>query len=221
MIRINVSESKPYYSQRNNKIRPGSSCNVESAASFITNNEKVKPFCPKSTQLGDFLMATLLGKQGYDKMFEVAESLYPDYAPNEVHSCLEWAINKVVGKSIASFKTNWSLEDLIFSLVKGKSVIVSGKFNNLHHIVSLVGFESTQESIMSATSPKDIEIAKVKKFIIDDPWGKAESGYLDHNGNDIEMSYSEFINTLKPQGLLSKWGHLHTSVVNDINLRRE
>jgi len=214
MIRINVSEDKSYYSQRNNKIKPGSACNVTSATSWLVCNGEI-PFYPKEVQLEDFLMATLNGKQGYNKMFQVASTLYPDYAPNEVHSCLQWAINEVAEKTIDVFRTEVSLEHFIYSLVKGKAVIVSGIFNGLHHIVNLVGFESTQENIMQASHPRDIDISKVKKFIIDDPWGKAESGYTDHNGNDVEMSYSSFVNTIKPIGELLKWGHLHISVLEE------
>lgn len=213
MLTVNVSAGKINSSQRNNEIRGTSACNVTSAAMFIEYNEPKLPFVPKDTQLEDFLMATLIGKGGYEEMFRVAETLYPDYTPNEVHACLAWGINRVCGYPVAKFKSNWKLEEIVFSLVMGKAVIVSGKFGNLHHIVCLVGFQTTQEDIFTVPTPDGVNLTKIRNFIIDDPWGNPNTDYKDTHGNDVLMSYRNFVDTIKPQGQLLKWGHLHSDVV--------
>lgn len=213
MITINVSEGKLNSSQRNNEIRGTSACNVTSAAMFIEYNEPKMPFVPKGVQLEDFLMATLIGKDGYTEMFRVAETLYPDYTPNEVHACLAWGINRVCDYPVAVFKSNWKLEEIVFSLVAGKAVIVSGKFGSLHHIVCLVGLQTTQKDIHNMNSPEEVDLTKIRKFIIDDPWGDPNTNYQSKHGNDVELSYRDFMSTIKPQGQLLKWGHLHNDAV--------
>lgn len=216
MIEINVSKNKDYYTQRNNEIRGTSACNVTSAAAFITVNEPKQPFVPKDMQLEDFLMATLIGKDGYDEMFRVAETLYPQYTPNEVHACLSWAINRVCESPVAVFKADWTIEQMLFSLVKGKAVIISGKFGSLHHIVCLVGFQTSQRDIKEIRKVSDIRTNKVKSFIIDDPWGDPNTDYKDTHGNDVILTHRQFMETIKPQKQLLKWGHLHRDVVKSL-----
>lgn len=213
MTTIDVSAGKDNYSQRNNEFRGSSACNVTSGAMFISYSEKKLPFVPKDMALDDFLMATLLGKEGYEKMFELAESLYPEYTPNEVHSCLAWAINRVMGKDIDVFRSNWKLEEFVFSLVKGKPVIVSGKFGKLHHIVCLVGFSTGQNDIQNISSPDQVKLNKIKTFIIDDPWGDPNTDYVSHQGNNVELTYRQFLEEIKPLESSLKWGHLHSNIV--------
>jgi hypothetical protein len=213
---INISRPEDYYSQRNNEIRGSSACNATSAAMFIETSG-IKPFKPADMSLDDFIMATLLSKEGYEKMFAVAPGFYPVYPPNEVHACLSWAINRICEKEVTKFIFDATMKQILFSVIKGKPVILSGRFSGLDHIVLLVGFETSQEDVKEVASPEDIQFNRVTSFFIDDPWGDPNTNYKSHSGDDIKMSAYNFMNSIKPIATPNaKWAHFHTDILKII-----
>lgn len=217
MVTINVSTGYINSTQNNNRIIPNEACAPTSGAMFL-NYSKVDYFSPKGVQPEDYIMATLNGKFGYDKLLEIAPQLYPDYAPNEVHGCLEWCLSEIVGRKISHFSTSWTTAELLFSLVKGKPVIISGKLAGLNHVVILVGFKTTQENIKEIQSPNDINLGLVESVSFDDPYGDPRSGKYDRtvSGNDLKIELNYFYNNFKPLKSDLKWGHMHIDVAQKL-----
>jgi len=206
MAKKNNSEGKPYYTQRNNKIKPGAACNVTSIISALSAaGWPVEKLAPKGVQPEDELMRFLITDP---KCSADWKRLDPagHYPPNEWHSILADGANRLVRRVICGsnklpiiYTENSSAADISGVIAGGGAAAVSGLFalpdgKKLNHIVSVVGFTG------SADAPDG--------FILDDPWGDYRTGYAEYDGNDVEMPMTDFLSIIKFPGLPRKMAHL-------------
>ena len=194
----NNSKGKPYYTQRNNKIKPGSSCNVTSmVAALSAAGWPVEKMASGGRQPEDELMRFILTDAACDRKWRMLDP-QGKIPPNEWHAVLAYGTNRwLLGlgypSGIVEWKENATLEEIRQQVDKGGSVVVSGQFpyqgGKLDHVVAVVGYDAAG-------------------FIIDDPWGDWHDGYATVNGDDIGLRHSEALQMLKPLQSVKKWAHL-------------
>lgn len=200
---LNVSANKENYSQRNNKVDPGITCNTTSMVMTLDYNGYRVPVKTGDQPEDDLTVFTRTDQRVLDfyktKMpvmynaFINKESGF--YWPNEVHDVLSYATNLYMGTNCTKFRTDVSLEELISEIRAGRACVLSGKFGKLNHIVCLVGFVLVNGVVTEA--------------IIDDPYGDYHKGYTaGSSGNDIHMTIDEFYSIFKPFGKGPKYAHL-------------
>jgi hypothetical protein len=207
MKTVNNSAGKPYFTQRNNKIKPGSSCNVTSMIIALSAaGWPVESLGDNGEQPEDALMrfintdaATLNRWKQLDPGGRTP--------PNEWHEVLALGTNRLlrshgIDSSPVTFRADVTPKTIIDAVNAGGAVVVSGRFPQkgtapIDHVVAVVGYREEAQDLIS--------------FIIDDPWGDYHTGYANHNGNDIILSLDDFDALIKPQGrACKKWGHIVT-----------
>jgi hypothetical protein len=188
---VNISEGKVNYSQRNNLVKPGESCNVTSMVMALSYLGCVFP-SGKYGQPEDNLRA-----------FIEASGKNP-----ENHYDLSECTNRWMGKQVTAFSTSRKIDRIFSELLDGRPVVLSGSFPGyptrkpkpLGHIVCLVGAEWEGDS---RAGPPD-------SVVIDDPYGNTLRNWQG-SGNDVKLDYRKFIDWFKPAGDSDvKWGHFFT-----------
>lgn len=208
-MKNNNSLGKPYYSQRNNVLKPEGACNVTAMVSALSAaGWPVEKFSDeKYKQPEDALMHFILADPVIDREWHRIDP--PSrYAPNEWHPLLATGANMLLRKCrlLAPYETavvfgeNRSLADFTAAIDAGGAAVASGLFETqagrvIGHVVSLVGYK------------KD-STGKLSSFIIDDPWGDYRTKYTNTNGNDIEMPIADFMQIMKPCNADHKFGHI-------------
>lgn len=196
---VNKSKDIDYHSQRNNLIVPFESCNTTSAIMALKQARIHVPEV-EGRQPEDVLSELLRTNEAYDEMKIRAPWAFdftgPVYPPQQVHTMLEWGVNKYIGEDVDTFGTHWVREDLLAEINLGGGVILSGVFpmNNrgeLRHIVSLAGYSRNGEWL----------------WIIDDPYGNWHTGYKDQHGNNVPLSVDEF-DTIFLRRSNTYWAHM-------------
>lgn len=124
------------------------------------------------------------------------------YTPLELHSVLAHYVGEWLGDPDADkFVSNLSIREVIKQLYENRiAMAVSVKWGGLlGHIVTLVGFEAESEEKLREwlygfeSNLKTTDV--IKKFIIDDPWGKYDEktdkydGSQSGNDNRISTKY--------------------------------
>lgn len=204
-------------------VKASTMCNVTSICMALDYNGWVFPDLGKWKQpedaLGDFIMKSAEVDEYYKTKMP---ALYKDYAtkkchekdgkvivdyytPNEVHAVLAYGVNKWLGCEVDTFKENADIFDILKELINGKACVISGVFNGLHHIVTLVGAEWLLNGYSGNVYGAINSIAEAKKMpqtiIIDDPYGDFRQGYkTGFSGNDIKIPFNDFIKMIKPVG---------------------
>lgn len=230
---INVSDNKENYSQRNNKyvhinkkgvkdVYSLTTCNGTSICQALDFNGWIFPKSEKWNQPEDSLVESIMTSPEVDARYKAKmPGLYKDYkeckmtkdgkpdyyTPNEIHDLLAFGTNQWLGCSSAvRFVENADIWDIIRELVNGRACVISGRFNGLNHIVTLVGcvwnFKEVPKSSLNKTISSLISNRTMPTgFIIDDPYGDFHKGYKQgYSGNDIEMTTEEFYANIKPLG---------------------
>ena len=208
-MKNNNSLGKPYYSQRNNALKPEGACNVTAMVSALSAaGWPVEKFSDETyKQPEDALMHFILADPVIDREWHRIDP--PSrYAPNEWHPLLATGANMLLRKCrlLAPYETavifgeNRSLADFTAAIDAGGAAVVSGLFETqagrvIGHVVSLVGYN------------KD-SAGKLSSFIIDDPWGDYRTKYANANGDDIEMPVADFMRIMKPRNAAHKFGHI-------------
>ncbi len=181
---INISAGKDNFSQRNNEVKPLESCNVTSMVMALSYMGYAFP--PGPYQQPEDNLYTFIKQNGRNP---------------EVHAELSDMTNKWMNKNVTKFSTAFLISNILSELKGGRPVVLSGTFPGypapkktpLGHIVCLVGMDIT------GTVPDH--------FIWDDPYGNTLNDWQG-SGNDIKVSYAQFINWIKPVGNTSlKWAH--------------
>ena len=200
----NNSKGKPYYTQRNNKIKPGSSCNVTSmVAALSAAGWPVEKMASGGRQPEDELMRFIMTDATCDRKWRMLDP-QGKIPPNEWHAVLAYGTNRWLlglgySSGIVEWKENATLAEIQDQVDKGGSVVVSGQFpcqgGKLDHVVAVVGYDAAG-------------------FIIDDPWGDWHDGYITTKGNDVSLTQSEALQMLKPLGSGKKWAHLVTPYIS-------
>ena len=194
----NNSEGKPYFSQRNNKIKPSSSCNVTSIINALSSaGWPVQQMVPAGIQPEDSLMHFVMTDNSCHQMWRRLDPS-GNYPPNEWHPVLAHGTNRWLAKNgyagnPVTFFDSVEMHEIKSAIEAGGAAVMSGVFPSvdgvLNHVVAVVGYSGND-------------------FIIDDPWGDYRDKYVTIQGNDIPLSQDAFYSLLKPAGAKKKWAHL-------------
>jgi uncharacterized protein YvpB len=192
---INISHTRKNYSQRNNAVKPLSSCNV---TSMVMALDYLGYSFPNGTyQQPEDNLRVFIERHGKD--------------PTN-HYVLSEYTNKWMGRGVTRFSTERAIEAIFTELREGRPVVVSGTFPGypepnvnratgkkepLGHIVCLVGVEFKNKN--SGSLPDSV--------LWDDPYGNTLQNWKG-SGDDISVAYQTFIDWIKPCGdTRYKWGH--------------
>ena len=208
---IDVARNNEYVEQRTNKIKPLSTCNTTSFEALIEvcgiNYDK-----PDGVKLADHITTVINTDDEIDEIYKRKYSRY-GYPKEQIHVLLAMGAAKVCGvKSISKFKTSYKLNDIVWSLVKGKPVVVSGVFAGYNHISPVMGVLSSQEDLLSVTSKTEIKTDQIIGLLIDDTFGASKSRYRyknrNNNGDNNFYTVDEFRKLIKPVGEDKYWAHI-------------
>jgi len=183
---LNVSEGKANYSQRNNEVRPLSSCNTTSltmATSYIA-------------ALWDIFINSPIYKKyaEYQQPEDRLQKALLDWGLNpENHYDLMKGYNRFMGKDIDFFSVMVPFRELVDELLSGKPWVGSGTFpgfpnpvkSPLGHIICIVGLVYEDDPY----SPTGI--------IVDDPYGDTMNNWQG-SGNDVTIPWDLFVKWMKP-----------------------
>ena len=200
---VNNSLGKPYYTQRNNTIKPGSACNVTSMiAALSAAGWPVEGFAPDGGQPEDALMRFIMTDSVTLNRWKQVDPK-GEIPPNEWHPVLAFGTNRwlrtfAIESAPVTFHETARREDIIAAVDAKGAAVISGRFPRegakpLDHVVAVVGYGNE---------------AGVFYFIIDDPWGDYHTGYTSHNGRNIRLPEADFYALVKPLGQERKWAHI-------------
>ena len=205
----NNSEGKPYYTQRNNKLKPNGACNVTAKiAALVAAGYAVGALATEQyPQPEDALMHFILSDKRVDAYWRRIDPI-GRCAPNEWHPVLAYGTNLflrergVVGND--TVPVAWSEQHTVREIVQviegGGAAVLSGVFlaegkQTIGHVVAAVGFKTDENG-------------RLTQFIIDDSWGDYRTEYKNRNGNDIEMPLEDFQTKIRHCGTDCKLAHL-------------
>lgn len=223
---INNSDGKANYSQRNNEfvhknpkgeidVSAATMCNVTALCQAADYNGWRFPagkYSQPEDNLADFMFSDPRVDEYYAKAMPALYRAWKagekdSYPPNELHEVLAKGFNLWIGSDADRFAENAKIWDIITEILEGRSCVVSGVFRlpngkKLNHIVTLVGaiwhFKSVSgvSAAVKAVSEQKILPAAV---IIDDTYGNFRENYKPGvTGNDIQLSWQEFVDMMKP-----------------------
>ena len=199
---VDNGAGKPFRSQRDNKERPASACNVTSMIiALCAAGWPVDTFAPAGAQPEDALMRFIYSDAATLKRWEQIDP-QRTIPPNQWHAVLAYGTGRFL-KSLgydataAAFRTDIGINEIVGAIDSGGAAVISGTFQQngrpLEHIVAAVGYGNGKDGFY---------------FIIDDPWGNYRSDYKDHNGKGIKMPLEDFNRIMKPRGAAKKWAHI-------------
>jgi hypothetical protein len=208
MIVHNISKGKDNYSQRNNKVRPFSSCNTTSltmATSYIDGLWSMFINSPYFLKYKYF-------EQPEDRLQQAL--LDWGLEPTNHYQLME-GYNRFIGLEIDSFSLSAPFRDLIGLILEGRPWVGSGDFPGypkinidsktgkpkpLGHIVCIVG-------MVYETDPYS-----PSAMIIDDPYGDTMNNWQG-SGNDEKIPIDLFVNWMKPLKVPNKfWAHIFRKI---------
>ncbi len=208
-MKKNNSENKPYYTQRNNKLKPNGACNVTSmiaalsAAGWDVDKLATKEYPQPEDALMHFILADKVVDSYWRKIDPAGR-----YAPNEWHPVLAYGTNRYmrqcgllgIEETAVEWREDRKLEVVQETLKNGGSAVLSGIFTaegkkTIGHVVACVGFKTD-------------DAGKITHFILDDSWGNYHTEYSDHNGNDVEMPLEDFKTMIRHCNMDVKMAHL-------------
>lgn len=223
---------KENYSQLNNKINPNNTCNTTSMVmaldymgykfpddifpEYEQPEDKLTMLCYMENSVLDYYnkLSPPMFRQWKAELKAIRENnpelplkdykFVDSYPPNEVHAVLSYAANIFVGVDNATyFKDNASIEDIIKELTERKPVVVSVKFGELNHVLTLTGVELETENEGESWTPV--------RFFADDTYGRfnMRTGKYDKTktGNDSEFTADELVPCLKAINSGNKYAH--------------
>jgi hypothetical protein len=200
---VNNGAGKPYFTQRNNKKKPASACNVTSMIIALnTAGWPVETFAPAGEQPEDMLMKFIFSDTATLNRWRQLDPK-GNIPPNQWHAVLAYGTIrwlKTFGHKSPPvvFREAVSREEIISAIGAGGAAVISGLFPRqgktpLRHVVAAVGYGVDKNGFY---------------FIIDDPWGDYHTGYTSHNGKGIRMPLADFNSMMNPQGQERKWAHI-------------
>ena len=221
MVEINVRNGKPYFSQRNNLVRPYITCNDTSMVAGLSYRGVDFPngkYDQPEDNLTEFMLTDPRVDAFYKANFPTEYAAYlaankdpkNSSPPNEIHVVLSYGVNIWLGKQnneITIYKENVPTQVILFELIRGKPVVESGLWDGMHHITCTAGFATTQDNVAQVQNPQQIDVSQVVYFIIDDPYGDFHSNYQNQNGEDIKITPAEYKTIVTAQNSDLKNGH--------------
>ncbi len=217
---FNVSTGKKYLTQLDNTIRPLETCCPTSIAMALTYSGVDLP--KYSGQLEDELTKFSNSDRRVVNYYKnhpegwVRREFALKRPANEIHDVMAFAVNTWAGKEVIKFVWNTTLDNLAANILNGKACPLSGSFPlkrrdgaliTIGHVVCLVGFETEQQDIAVG----NIDVKKIKGWIIDDPYGNYKTQYQSREalaGNDVVMSVSDFKKYIRTENTDKKWAYL-------------
>ena len=198
---VNNSDGKPYYSQRNNELSPGSSCNVTSMVSGLVSASWPLPegkFKQPEDNLLDFIRSNPAVQKRWDEIDPQHKT-----PPNQLHELLCLGTNlwtEHLGGPKILLLWQLSIADIKAAIDNGGAVVMSGRFQDersgeIGHIVPVVGYQADDSGA-------------VTHFILDDPWGDYSSLYRVQRGDDIFMPVADWLSMIRDQNKPLKFGHV-------------
>lgn len=167
-----------YYRQLNNKIDPGVTCKPTATVECLDLAGWNLP--PGNfAQPEDVLTDLCRSPSGIKRMIEIDRTLNGT-PPNEVWGVIEWAVNSIWfpnDRPVIGPRWNWSMREVLFSIIMGRPFAASTWLTKGGHVVAVVGFETYQDQRPNEFD--ELDMAKVSRVIIDDPYGDRTGGTYD------------------------------------------
>jgi hypothetical protein len=174
-FKINTEKRKslihPWNSQRDNKLSPGSSCNVTAlqvalSLDFKITDDELFTMCNSEEM-----------KESIKKKYPKDGWILPYFtkkAANEIWVVVIEAAIKVIGDSkYVKFHQNINKELIIKEIDNGYPVIVCGKFTG-GHFVTIIGYDLEKNV-----------------WIVNDSWGNWNTKYSIKNGDNVEYDMNK------------------------------
>ena len=234
----NVSLGKSNYSQRNNKfsykknnrcINWTNECNVTSIVRSLDYNGFIFPkgdFAQPEDNLAQHMVKSKIVDSKYKSRFpalyeEWAKGTADCYSPLEIHKLLEIGVNDWFGFKVDTFNDSTPIKSIKQQLIDySKSVVISGQFGKLGHIVSLVGI-AYDKSLYLKCCEENLDICDFEPigYFYDDSWGtfniETKTYDVSRLGNDMWLSNENFIGMMKPVGNTKfKYAHIFEKPVS-------
>ena len=216
MFEINLSRDSDYCTQINNKLIPYEACNTTAAIMALEAAGIAYP--QKSGEQPEDTMTSyfLANKDVWDKFKREHKGAWKaGFLPQNISGTLAWGINEYIGKDVDHFIKTGSLQLMIWHLLNGKPLIMSGSFTKSGHFVAVMGFYTRQHREY-ITNANGVDLSRVDYIIVDDPYGNWHSDYRDHRGNNIHFTLQEFNKLTNESNRDShKWMHIISEAEND------
>jgi len=199
----NNGADKPYYTQRNNKEKAVSACNVTSIIiALSTAGYPMEKFSPCGEQPEDLLMRFIYSDNATLNRWKQLDPK-GSIPPNQWHAVLaygtvRWLKTFGYDSAYVVFHEAVSREEIVSLIDDGGAAVISGVFPQegkslLNHIVTITGYGTDKNGFY---------------FIIDDPWGDYHTGYKNQRGKAVKMPIEDFDKMMKPQPQEKKWAHI-------------
>jgi hypothetical protein len=183
---LNISEGKDNFSQRNNEVKPFSSCNTTSltmATSYIDQLWEIFINSPTYKKYSQF-------SQPEDRL---QQALLDWGLEPTNHYDLQKGYNRFMEKEIDNFSVAAPFRALVDELLAGKPWVGSGTFPGfpnlenkpLGHIICIVGLHYESDPYAPAG------------VIVDDPYGDTMNNWKG-SGNDVIIPWDLFVKWMKP-----------------------
>ncbi|TAL31553.1 MAG: hypothetical protein EPN93_17310 [Spirochaetes bacterium] len=209
MKTINISKDKEYQTQRDNPTDPHGTCNTTASINALLSSG-IRFNYPFGMQPEEHLTRFMESPESWEKMRkEYPWAVTQGYHPRHVHDMLAWGVNRLVGRTADIFRVDASIQEILFNIAAAQCAVnVCGRFTSYGHIVTVVGFTSEQDDVDACQEPGDIDLPRVIKIIIDDPYGNYFSKYQNPDGNNVYFPVADFNFLTREYGDHSKkWAH--------------
>jgi hypothetical protein len=212
-------------------------CNVTSYCEAAEINGFKFPsgrFAQPEDNLAEFLVTNQVVLDYYKKKMPAMFAAFDRgekgcYPPNEVHDILCYGFNRWMGcpedKPIATFYEGAPVSTIYSNIMDGDAVVMSGTFpytyasgkvGTIGHINVLVGLSYAKSylcarkiKVGSNTWERDILSVPPTTLIFDDPYGSMHQNFKAGTGNDVQVSYSDFVKYYKPlKDASKKYAHI-------------
>jgi hypothetical protein len=197
---LNYQTESPNYTQRNNPSRPESACNVSAAVTAAVAAGWVMPEGPTNQDDENFMLFIRGSKECLalcDKLNKAwhtgGETWVP---PEQCHAVLDLGLNLWLGIPIAHTVELAKAEQIMQHIDEGGACFTSGKMPTTRgHFIAIVSYN---------LAPNEV---KPSSWIIKDPWGDYRTDYKSHYGNNVVMSYIDYLKYIRPAATLEKLMH--------------
>lgn len=181
-----------YYTQRNNKYYPASSC-MNTARVMFYKAAGIHYVNNSGLPDDDYIFSLL----DSDEAKEFAINKYPNLSHlpvRMIHGMYgSWLDEKLTGRRRSDFLTDLSWERFVYEMGRARPIMTSGRFDNINgHAFVFVGFDEETNELIAA-----------------DPWGNPHVNYEGRSGGKgygIRYNRQYFEKHVKPGEL--KWGHV-------------
>ena len=196
-----------YRSQRDNVLRPGSSCNV-TAAVMVLEASGHPPSeiasLPAGAQPEDLLTQIAESKASYDHMRLTCPQFYdmagnPAVHPAEAPFMLDWIVAQAYGRYLLRYSENITFGKMQDQIDAGRAVLLHGLLTPEGHYVAMVGYDALDDV--------GGKIGAVTALRLDDSWGDWQTGYTSRNGEHTTLPLNRATELLRPMGSVIKSGH--------------